>query len=91
MDHKQGSREWVDNNKKTVAPAKSSPLKKGEKSIKSSSPKQQGAPVHESDAYFIVKHIRGKVSRVPPSQVFMSSTYLGKGSDVILGPHHKAI
>ena len=41
--------------KKTVVPAKSSPPKKGEKCCKPSSPKQQAEPVHESDAYFIVK------------------------------------
>ena len=41
--------------KKTVAPTKSSPPKKGEQSNKPSSPKQQVAPVHESDAYFTVK------------------------------------
>ena len=46
--------------KKTVAPAKSSPPKKGDKTNKPSSPKQQVEPVHESDAYFTVKTHKGK-------------------------------
>ena len=41
--------------KKTVAPAKLSPPKKGEKSNKPPSPKQHIAHVHESNAYFTVK------------------------------------
>ena len=41
--------------KKTVAPANSSPPKKGEKTNKTSSPKQQVEPVDESDAYITVK------------------------------------
>ena len=58
--------------KKTVAPAKSSPPKKGEQSSKPASPKQQVQPVHESDAYSTVKHARGKVKRVPLSPVYTS-------------------
>ena len=42
--------------KRVVVPAKSSPPKKGEKTNKPSSPKQQVKPVHESDAYFTVKN-----------------------------------
>ena len=58
--------------KKTVAPAKSSPPKKGEETNKPSSPKKQVEPVHESDAYFTVKYIRGKVRSVPLSPVYTS-------------------
>ena len=46
--------------KKTMAPVKSSPPKKGPKSSKPSSPKQQDSPVHESDAYFTFKTNNGK-------------------------------
>ena len=46
--------------KKTVAPVKSSPPKKGAKSSKPSSSKQQDSPVHESDAYFTIKTNTGK-------------------------------
>ena len=52
--------------KKTAAPARSSPAKKGEKSSKPSSPKQQSAPVPESDAYFTIKTNRGKVKENSP-------------------------
>ena len=58
--------------KQTEAPAKSSPPKKGEKNNQPSLPKQQVEPVHESDAYFTVKKIRGKVRRVPLSPVYTS-------------------
>ena len=50
--------------KKTAAPARSSPAKKGEKSSKPSSPKQQSVP--ESDAYFTIKTNRGKVKENSP-------------------------
>ena len=51
----------------TMAPAsaKSSPPKKGVKSNKPSSPKQQFEPVHESDAYLPVKTYKGEVRKVP--------------------------
>ena len=53
--------------KKTVAPAKSSPPKKGEKTNKLSSSKQQVEPVHESDAYFTVKKThKGKSKESSP-------------------------
>ena len=52
--------------KKTVAPAKSSPPKKGEKNNKPSSPKQQVEPVHASDAYFTVKTHKGKSKESSP-------------------------
>ena len=52
--------------KKTVAPAKPSPSKKSDKSNKLFSPKQQVAPVHESDAYFIVKTHEGKSKKSSP-------------------------
>ena len=45
---------------------RSSPAKKGEKSSKPSSPKQQSAPVPESDAYFTIKTNRGKVKENSP-------------------------
>ena len=70
--HDQWELPRVEDVKRTVAPAKSSPPKKGEKTNKPSSPKQQVEPVHESDAYFTVKHIRGKVRRVPLSPVYTS-------------------
>ena len=52
--------------KKTVAPAKSSPPKRGEKTNKPSSPKKQFEPVHESDAYFTVKTHMGKSKESSP-------------------------
>ena len=52
--------------KKTVAPAKSSPPKKGEKTNNPSSPKQQVKPVHESDAYFTIKTHTGKSKESSP-------------------------
>ena len=53
--------------KKTVAPAKSSHPKKGEKSSKPSSPRV--SPVHESEsdtAYFTVKTHKGKRTENSP-------------------------
>ena len=61
-----GTTTQVVNVKKTVAPAKSSPPKKGEKTNKPSSPKQQVEPVHESDAYFTVQTHKGKSKESSP-------------------------
>ena len=58
--------------KRAVAPAKSSPPKKGEKTNKPSSPKQQVEPVHESDAYFTVKTHKGKSKESSLSPVYTS-------------------
>ena len=52
--------------KKPVAPVKSSPPKKSDKSNKPSSPKPQVEPVHESDAYFTVKTHKGKSKERSP-------------------------
>ena len=52
--------------KKTTAPARLSPPKKGEKSTKPFSSKQRSAPVPGSDAYFTIKTNRGKVKENSP-------------------------
>ena len=51
---------------KAVAPVRSSPPKKGPKSSKPSSSKQQDLPVHESETYFTIKTNKGKSKESSP-------------------------